>query len=131
MGPDRLRQRPMVLIVDDCADTRSLYAEYLDLAGFDVKEAGDGLQALEAVKAAPPDVVVMDLSLPELGGRETAARIKADPATAHIRVIVVSGFNRDAVEQGEVPWDDYVGKPCIPDDLVEAIGRQLGNTTRT
>jgi two-component system cell cycle response regulator DivK len=123
------RQRRLVLLVDDCADTRSLYAEYLDLAGFDVKEAGDGLAAVTAATSALPDVVVMDLSLPGLGGREAAARIKADPRTSGTPVIVVSGFSADAVDTGgEVaPWDEFVVKPCIPEDLVDIIGRLLGS----
>jgi CheY-like chemotaxis protein len=119
------RVRPLVLLVDDCEDTRTLYAEYLDLAGFDVKEAHDGLAALDQAAQAIPDVVVMDLSLPALDGRQAAARLKADPRTATVPVIVVSGFNREVVEDGAQPWDSYVRKPCLPDDLVAAIRRLL------
>lgn len=115
----------MVLLVDDCEDTRALYAEYLDLMGFDVKEAGDGLDAVAQAAEALPDVVVMDLSLPRLGGREAAERIKADPVTRDIPVIVVSGFSRETVDDGHAPWNEYVGKPCVPEDLVGAIGRVL------
>jgi CheY-like chemotaxis protein len=122
---DAARARPIVLLVDDCADTRSLYAEYLDLAGFDVKEASDGFAALAAAASTIPDVVVLDLSLPGLGGREAAVRLKADPRTQRVPVVVVSGFARDFVEQSGAPWDDYVGKPCVPEDLLGAISRLL------
>jgi len=119
--------RPVVLLVDDCADTRTLYAEYLDLAGFVVKEASDGLAALAEAASTIPDVVVLDLGLPGVGGREAAARLKADPRTRSVPVIVVSGFDRDHVErgQGEHPWDHYVGKPCAPEDLVRTIAELL------
>ena len=62
-APADRRDRRLVLIVDDCADTRTLYSEYLDLAGFAVKEASDGIGAFDVARAALPDVVVMDLSL--------------------------------------------------------------------
>lgn len=129
---DAVRARPVVLLVDDCDDTRSLYAEYLDLAGFDVKEAGDGLAALATAASTIPDVVVLDLSLPGIGGREAAVRLKADPRTQRVPVVVVSGYARDMVEQGDAaaPWDDYVGKPCVPEDLVGAISRLLPQDLR-
>jgi CheY-like chemotaxis protein len=120
------RSRPVVLLVDDCADTRSLYAEYLDLAGFDVKEADDGLAAVAEAASTIPDVVVLDLGLPGVGGREAAARMKADPRTRAVPVIIVSGFERSLVEKGEeIPWDEYVGKPCVPEDLVRTISGLL------
>src|SRR5262249_51123968 len=119
--------RPMVLLVDDCADTRSLYAEYLDLSGFAVKEASDGMAALAAAASTIPDIVVLDLGLPGVSGREAAARLKADPRTRAVPVIVVSGFDRDHVErgQGEDPWDHYCAKPCPPEDLVRTISKML------
>jgi len=119
--------RPMVLLVDDCADTRSLYAEYLDLSGFAVKEASDGMAALAAAASTIPDVVVLDLGLPGVSGREAAARLKADPRTRAVPVIVVSGFDRDHIESGKGgdPWDHYCGKPCAPEDLVRTISDLL------
>jgi two-component system cell cycle response regulator DivK len=127
--PDaRARARRLVLVVDDCTDTRTLYSEYLDLAGFDVKEASDGIAALDAASSALPDVVVMDACLPGLDGREAARRLKSDPRTCAIPVVVVSGFAppETSSDGGAPVWDAYVVKPCIPDHLVETIGRLLG-----
>jgi two-component system, cell cycle response regulator DivK len=127
VSPERApaRERRLVLLVDDCEDTRNLYAEYLDLSGFDVKEAGDGLDAIAQASAMLPDVVVMDLSLPGVDGRTAVERLKADPRTRAIPVIVVSGYSADVVDNGHAPWNAYVGKPCVPEDLLAAIGRVL------
>ena len=75
-GPEQARvpsrERRLVLLVDDCQDTRELYAEYLELSGFDVKEADDGIVAIDEAVRVLPDVIVMDMSLPRLDGREAA-----------------------------------------------------------
>jgi two-component system cell cycle response regulator DivK len=123
------RQRPLVLLVDDCDDTRMLYSEYLDMSGFDVAEASDGMAAIATACSALPDIVVMDLGLPGLDGREAVRRLKTDPRTSTIPVVVVSGFSPNAGDPGEErpPWDAYVVKPCVPEDLVQTIGRVLGD----
>jgi CheY-like chemotaxis protein len=122
------RQRRVVLLVDDCADTRELYAEYLELSGYDVKEASDGMSAVQEAMRSAPDVVVMDMSLPGIDGREAARRLRAEDQTRAIPVVMVSGFAPDAAGSGDAhdaPWDLYLGKPCLPDDLVGAIERLL------
>ena len=124
-GAVATKARPLVLLVDDCEDTRTLYAEYLALAGFTVKEASDGLSAVRESVSTIPDVVVMDLSLPGVGGREATQRMKADPRTRAVPIVILSGFSRDVVEQDGKPWDDYIAKPCVPEELVRAIGRAL------
>ena len=72
------RERRLVLLVDDCQDTRELYAEYLELSGFDVKEADDGIVAIDEAVRVRPDIIVMDMSLPRLDGREAAQKLRAD-----------------------------------------------------
>jgi CheY-like chemotaxis protein len=119
------RDRRLVLIVDDCADTRTLYSEYLDLAGFAVKEASDGIGAFDAAAAALPDVVVMDLGLPGMDGRDVLRQLKADPRTRAIPVVVVSGYPPSATPSDSAPWQAYVLKPCVPEDLIDTIGRVL------
>lgn len=109
--------------MDDCEDTRELYAEYLELSGYDVKEAGDGISALREAAQVLPDVVIMDMSLPGLDGREAARRLRADQRTRAIPLVVLSGFSPEMIArgEGEVPWNVYLGKPCMPDDLVKTI----------
>jgi CheY-like chemotaxis protein len=116
-----LKPAPLILLVDDSVDSRSLYSEYLDLVGFRVEEASDGLEAIEKALASPPDLIVMDLTLPRMGGREATQKLKADERTKDIPVVVLSGHT--PADQDE-PWDRYLVKPCLPDDLVAAI-RQL------
>jgi CheY-like chemotaxis protein len=124
-APADRRDRRLVLIVDDCADTRTLYSEYLDLAGFAVKEASDGIGAFDVARAALPDVVVMDLGLPGMDGRDVLRQLKADPRTRGIPVVVVSGYPPSIAAAEPAPWEAYVLKPCVPDDLLDTIGRVL------
>ena len=121
--------RPRVLIVDDFSDNREMYAEYLRVVGFRVDEAANGREALEKAMAAPPDAVVMDLSLPEVDGWEATRRLKSDPRTRHVPVIAVTGHalaghSRSALEAG---CDAFVTKPCLPEDLAAHVRKLLAN----
>ena len=96
-GPEQARpqprQRRLVLLVDDCQDTRELYAEYLELSGFDVKEAEDGIVAIDEAVRMRPDVIVMDMSLPKMDGREAARQLRADERTRSIPLVMISGYD--------------------------------------
>ena len=81
-------ERPRVLLVDDYPDAREMYSEYLQFAGFDVVEAGNGIEALERAADSAPDIILMDLSLPVMDGWEATRRLKADEATADIPMLV-------------------------------------------
>jgi two-component system, cell cycle response regulator DivK len=122
-----MNDAPMILVVDDFADNREMYAEYLRFAGFRVEEASNGAEALQKASALRPDAIVMDLSLPEVDGWEATRRIKADPRTKHARVIAVTGHalaghSKSAVDAG---CDAFVTKPCLPEDLAEHLKRLL------
>src|SRR5436190_183762 len=117
------RQRRLVLLVDDCQDTRELYAEYLELSGFDVKEADDGIVAVSEAVRVLPDVIVMDMSLPKLDGREAAQQLRADERTRSIPLVMISGYDADSLPANDGLWDHYLGKPCPPEELVTVIGR--------
>ncbi|HEY6507088.1 MAG TPA: response regulator [Vicinamibacterales bacterium] len=113
-----------ILLVDDFADTRELYAEYLGECGYTVEEAADGRQALDKAFATQPDVIIMDLSLPAVSGWDVIRQLKGDSRTAHIPVVAVSGHQRSGPLAGEgdgVAWDAYLTKPCLPEDLLEQI----------
>jgi len=117
------RERRLVLLVDDCQDTRELYAEYLELSGFDVKEADDGIVAVSEAVRVRPDVIVMDMSLPKLDGREAAQKIRADERTRSIPLVMISGYDAESLPANEGLWDHFLGKPCPPEELVNVIGR--------
>ena len=73
-------ERPRVLLVDDYPDAREMYSEYLQFSGFDVIEAGNGIEALQRAVEREPDIILMDLSLPVMDGWEATRRLKADRA---------------------------------------------------
>jgi CheY-like chemotaxis protein len=123
------RVRPLVLIVEDQSELRQLYAQELTISGFDVIEAGNGLDAL-ARSTEYPDVILMDLSLPVLDGWEATRRLKSDSRTAHIPVVALtahdgSGELQRATRAG---CDWFVPKPCPPTDLIEEVRRVLAGS---
>ena len=126
MSTDAHAQKPLVLLVDDFSDTRMMYAEFLELSGFRVVEAADGLDAVEKAVALVPDIVVMDLSLPGLDGWEATRRIKQDARTTSIPVIAVSGFSGAPAEEARAAGAvACLTKPVLPDDLALAISGAL------
>ncbi|MBX3208572.1 MAG: response regulator [Labilithrix sp.] len=121
-----------VLIVDDVEDNRDLYATYFEHSGFDADQACDGEEALAKIAKAPPDVVIMDLSMPKLDGWEATRLIKSNPRTTHVIVIVVTGNSTPAnVEAARAAGaDDVCTKPCLPRDLLECVRRRLEQAPR-
>jgi two-component system cell cycle response regulator DivK len=119
--------RPRVLVVDDYPDAREMYAEYLQYSGFDVIEAGNGIEALERAADSAPDIILMDLSLPVMDGWEATRRLKADKATADIPIVALTGHALAGILEGakKAGCDAFVTKPCLPEDLVKEIQRVL------
>jgi CheY-like chemotaxis protein len=117
----------LVLVVDDFEDNRMMYAEYLQFNGFQVAEAVNGEEAVRRTKELLPAVVVMDLSLPVMDGWEATRRIKADPTTAKIKVIALTGHAEPAHAKKalEAGCDDFVPKPCLPADLLAKVKAHL------
>jgi two-component system, cell cycle response regulator DivK len=122
-----MRARPLILLVEDQSDLRRLYAQQLELSGFDVIEAGNGEDALIHTAAHSPDVVLMDLSLPVLDGWEATRRLKTDERTAHIPVVALTAHDAsgDLQRATRAGCDWFVPKPCPPDALVVEIRRVL------
>ena len=102
-----------VLVVDDVADNVVLLTADLRGRGYEVLEARDGLSAIKAARATDPDVILMDIMMPGLDGIETCRRLKADPATEAIPVILLSALDRehDVVRGLAAGAHDYVIKP--------------------
>jgi CheY-like chemotaxis protein len=119
--------RPRVLLVDDYPDAREMYTEYLQYSGFDVVEAGNGMEALERAVDATPDIILMDLSLPVMDGWEATRRLKSDQRTASIPVVALTGHALAGISEGakKAGCDAFVTKPCLPEDLVKEIRRIL------
>jgi two-component system, cell cycle response regulator DivK len=124
---NRVESDALILVVDDFEDNRAMYVEYLQFQGFRVAEALNGEEAVARTRELLPAVVVMDLSLPVMDGWEATRRIKADPRTAHIRVIALTGHAEPAHAKKalEAGCDDFVAKPCLPEDLLSKIREHL------
>jgi len=123
----RQRRAGVILVVDDTSDTRELYCLYLTSRGFKVPTASDGFSAIDAACRHRPDAIVMDLSMPGVDGIEATRRLKADPRTAHIPVLMLTAYPLNAVQGGalEAGADDFLTKPCLPDHLETHIQRLL------
>jgi CheY-like chemotaxis protein len=117
-----------VLVVDDDAVIRQLICVNLELEGFEVHTAEDGQDALDKIRGVDPVVVTLDIMMPRLDGWETAARLRNDPDTAHVKVILLSARAQEAdLRRGQgIGVDAYLTKPFDPDDLVDAVRRLAG-----
>ena len=119
-----------ILVVDDEPDALEVLGFKLREAGFTPLFATDGLKALAAVRAERPDLVVLDLMLPELDGLEVCELMRRDPATAGIPVLMLTAkaAEMDRVVGLELGADDYVTKPYSPRELVLRIRKLLKRT---
>jgi DNA-binding response OmpR family regulator len=114
-----------VLLVDDDADIRSMLVFILEEHGFVLREAGDGLDALEALAEHPPDVMVLDVMMPRLDGFGVLAEMAARDLAPHTRVLVLSAKadDRSVVKGYELRADEYLTKPFDPDRLASLVVR--------
>ncbi|MFI7276531.1 PleD family two-component system response regulator [Streptomyces sp. NPDC049879] len=108
-----------VLVVDDSQVIRQLIRVNLELDGFEVMTAADGAQCLEAVHAFRPDVITLDLAMPRLDGLRTVDRLRLDPRTLAIPLVVVSASAGAGACTGGV--DAVLAKPFEPAELVGLV----------
>jgi Tfp pilus assembly pilus retraction ATPase PilT/CheY-like chemotaxis protein len=123
MGGGGDQHAPTVLLVEDEAPLRRVLRDVLEHEGFRVLEAGDGARALEEVDRSAPDLVVLDLMLPQMDGYEVLRRLRARPTTSRVRVLVLTalGDEESEVRVFEVGADDYLQKPFRPQALTARI----------
>lgn len=115
----RVTGRPSsILVVEDDADLRRLYRTALTLAGFDVHDVAVGLDALRRIDTDPPDLIVLDLMLPDISGVVIRQEIAAHAHTANIPIVVVTGSTMD-LKDLEVPC--VLRKPISPEELVRTV----------
>jgi DNA-binding response OmpR family regulator len=114
-----------VLVVEDDDVIRQLITVNLELEGFEVLTASDGQDALDNVLEFAPDVITLDVMMPRLDGWATATQLRANPDTAHIKVLLLSARAQDADIQHveRLGVDAYLTKPFDPDELVETVRR--------
>lgn len=123
--------RPVVLLVDDDADIRTVTRAALLRAGFAVEPVGSGEEALVAVRRSRPDVVLLDWMMPGLDGLDTYRRLRTDPATAKIPVVFLTAASHtDAVQRGlSLGAAGCITKPFDALSLGDTLRRLLGWTT--
>ncbi|MEU6037026.1 MULTISPECIES: response regulator transcription factor [Actinomadura] len=112
-----------MLVVDDDEVIRQLIAVNLQLEGFEVATAVDGQDCLDKVREVGPDVITLDVMMPRLDGWVTAVRLRQDPATSHIKVVMITARAQEHdVRRGEeIGVDAYVTKPFDPNQLIQTV----------
>jgi DNA-binding response OmpR family regulator len=116
-----------LMLVDDDKHSREGYQLYLSGKGFHVHAFEGGADALDFAKSSSPDLVVLDLGLPDVDGWEVARRLKNDAHTRDIPIIAFSGrsMQHEKVSALRAGCDLYLTKPCAPDRLLGAIQKLL------
>ncbi len=122
-----------VLVVDDEKDITALVAYHLEREGFQVLQAHDGLQALELVKRERPHLLVLDLMLPHLSGLDVCRRLRKEPDTARLPILMLTAKaeETDKVLGLELGGDDYLTKPFGPRELVARVKALIRRSEET
>ncbi len=117
-----------VLVVDDEPNIVQSLEFLMTAAGFEVRVVGDGEQAIEAVQAKAPDLILLDVMIPKRDGYEVCKTIRANPAWDSVRIIMLTARGRDSErDKGiELGADDYITKPFSTRDLVERVKLYAG-----
>jgi len=117
-----------VLVVDDSADAREMYSEYLRHGGFRVATVADGSGAIQYAVTVRPDVIIMDLAMPNMSGVTATQWLKSNPRTRGIPVMVLTGYPYEAIGQGalEAGAVRLLTKPCLPETLEAEVRSVLG-----
>ncbi|MFI5667433.1 response regulator [Streptomyces sp. NPDC051704] len=120
-----------VLVVDDNKVIRQLIKVNLELEGFEVVTANDGVECLDIVRDVCPDVITLDVVMPRLDGFATAAQLRADPRTRHLPLAIVSACTQYEVEAGiDAGVDAFLAKPFEPAELVRVVRRLIERKDR-
>jgi len=113
-------RKPSILVVDDHPENRELLQAHLDDLGYDVREARDGVEALEAVDELEPDLILLDVDMPRLDGIAVCERLKSHPVRRLIPIVILTASNdRDTRLRGIAAGaDDYLSKPFDANELL-------------
>jgi DNA-binding response OmpR family regulator len=121
-----------VLVVEDDPDIAELVSRYLDRAGYSSTRVTSGREALEAVRSKQPDLIVLDLMLPQIDGLEVCRLLRANDSTSAIPIIMLTARAEEAerIVGLEVGADDYIAKPFSPNELVARVRALLRRAQR-
>jgi two-component system alkaline phosphatase synthesis response regulator PhoP len=121
------RKTPLILVVDDNRENLELLEVYLEDLDCKTIPAYDGPEALEIVKKDKPDLILLDIMMPKMSGFEVCRRVKNDPATTHIPIIMVTALNEfgDMQRAVDCGTDDFVSKPVNKLELLTRVKTML------
>jgi two-component system, OmpR family, response regulator MprA len=108
-----------ILVVEDDPDLRAFYRQVLGINGYDVGAVEDGIDALRRIETNPPDLVILDLELPRLGGRDVQQELAAHAATRNIPIVVVSGSEIRSLDPAA--FFCILRKPVTADNLLAVV----------
>jgi two-component system, OmpR family, alkaline phosphatase synthesis response regulator PhoP len=122
-----------ILIVEDDPDIAALVARYLDKAGFATERAATGREAIQAITERKPDLVVLDLMLPQMDGLEVCRLVRSHEATSAVPIIMLTARAEESerIVGLELGADDYLAKPFSPNELVARVRALLRRAQRT
>lgn len=114
-----------VLVVEDDPQINMLVGAYVELAGLEYRTALTGASALQQAGRAPPALIVLDLMLPDMDGFEICRRIKNDPRTAHVPIIILTALDNESSRQEGLRCgaSEYLTKPFDPEILLDRLSR--------
>ncbi|HEX3889211.1 MAG TPA: response regulator, partial [Verrucomicrobiae bacterium] len=116
-----------VLVVDDEEQNRTLLCDSLEARGYEVAEAKSGMEAFEKIAVRPPDVVLLDVMMPQMDGFEVCRRLKTDSKTEHIPVLMVTALSerKERLMGIAVGANDFLNKPVDIQDVVLRVGNAV------
>ena len=124
-----IEQRKKILIVDDEQLTRAVLQHNVILAGYDVIVASNGREAMQKIQEVTPDLIVVDLVMPDMNGFEMLRRIRSNKETMQTPVIVVSALQGQTdIEEAKTSGADiYLTKPINPEEFIKQVKKYLGS----
>jgi len=128
-SPDLQKPRPRVVLVEDARYFREMIRDVLAPLNPDFHEAADGVEGLRIIEQYRPDLVILDLNLPEMNGYELMKAIRARTSLRNTRILAMSGVFRKEVDQDaaqQAGADEFIGKSFTPDFLLERVNHLLG-----
>lgn len=127
LDPNQDYSKYNILAVDDIPLNLLLVQKMLSRFKFDIRTADNGQQALDAVADRRPDLILLDLMMPGIDGFEVIKRLREDPATADIRIVILSALNsnEDVVKGFDLGANDFIMKPIILEKLLNSVFTQL------
>ncbi len=121
-----LLNKDRILVVDDVVDNIFLLRTVLEEEGYQVEAAQDGRSALRMVEVAPPDLVLLDVMMPEMSGFEVTQKLRQNPQLPFIPVLLITGHDEPTAAEGfDVGADGFIRKPVDFDELLERVRAML------